>query len=127
MYDSSCNGDIKMAHILRNNCEYLRNNGEYLIHKCNNLYNNIRRADKLTSMTSLVAGCISIEPTCVYNHLDYFLAVFFDLSKAFDMTCRYLMPQKPHLSGFHVHLPTFIQNSLFQQNFCTRINNIVSN
>ncbi len=70
-HDSSCNGEIKLAHVLRNNCEYLRNNGEYLIHNCNNLYNNIKRADKLTSMTSFVAGCISIEPTCVYNHLAF--------------------------------------------------------
>ncbi len=68
-HDSSCIGEIKLAHMLRNNCEYLRNNCEYLIHNRNNLYNNIRRADKLTSMTSFVAGCISIEPICVYNHL----------------------------------------------------------
>ncbi len=61
-HDSSWIREIKLAHILRNNCEYLQNNCEYLIHNYNNLYKNIRRADKLTSMTSFVAGCILIEP-----------------------------------------------------------------
>ncbi len=65
-HDSSCIREIKLAHILRNNCEYL-------IHNCSNLYNNLRRADKLTSMMSFVAGCISIELTCVYNHFGPYL------------------------------------------------------
>ncbi len=74
----SCIQEIKSAQISQNDCKYL-------VHNYNNLYNNIRRADKLTSMTSFVGGCILIEPACLfytpwsYSSSDVSLQVAFHL------------------------------------------------
>ena len=55
------------------------------------------------------------------------VAVFFDLTKAYDTTWRYHILRKLHIEGFRGHLPIFIQNFLSDRTFQTRIEASLSN
>ena len=57
---------------------------------------------------------------------EHTIAVFFDLTKAYDMTWKYGILRKFYNSNMRGHLPIFIQNFLSDRRIRVKVNNFIS-
>ena len=62
----------------------------------------------------------------VYHKKEHVVAVFFDLEKAYDITCRYSTLKDIHKLGLRGRLPTFIENFLADRTMQVRVGSSLS-
>lgn len=117
---------ISLTSVLCKILERVINNRLRWILESENLLNNAQCAFRPARSTTDQLLYLQHSINEAFSKKHRLLAVFFDCSRAFDLTWRYKILEKLHDWNFRGKLPMFIKNFLANRSFQTKIGNHLS-